>query len=376
MPHSMDFLEPSLKRGGWLLGAMFTALACAPPPAPPPVIGAALSTTFLNAVRLGFDDAMSTEGMPPTDTMLVPEGTSRSGPALDLAEAFADAPGMMAVIGHSNSSASLATSPIYNTAGIVQIAPTATAMRYTEAGQFSFRLVPPDSSQGTFLAKAIDSLFLPGARVAVMYVNDDYGRGLRSALVARLADMDHPVVFDQPHSDEELALPDSVRESLISATVQAVVAARPTVIVWLGRPSILQLYILAIRRMGGSLPVLGGDAISSWADLADRGSEWEGVQYVDFFTIDGSPELRAFRDRYLTRFGVPPGSAEVLSYDAVRLLLAARAEGATKGEEVRLWLLSLGRERPAYRGLSGPIAFSPNGDVERGYVLVTIPSGP
>jgi ABC-type branched-subunit amino acid transport system substrate-binding protein len=100
------------------------------------------------------------------------------------------------------------------------------------------------------------------------------------------------------------------------------------------------------------------------------------VQYVDFFTIDGSPELRAFRDRYLTRFGAPPGSAEVLSYDAVRLLLTARAEGATTGEEVRLWLLSLGRERPAYRGLSGPIAFSPNGDVERGYVLVTIPSGP
>lgn len=379
MTHSMDFLDACPKRGRWLLGAILAVVAvvaCAPTPSPVPVIGAALSMTFLDAVRLGFEDGMRSEGMPPTDTLLVPEASSRSGPALDLAEAFVAAPGMLAVIGHSNSSASLATSPVYNRAGIVQIAPTSTAMRYTEAGRYSFRLVPPDSSQGTFLAQVIDSLFPAGARVAVMYVNDDYGRGLRAAFVARLTGTHHPLVFDQPHSDEELALADSAREAVVAAAVAAVVATRPAVIVWLGRPTTFRAYLRRLRLVAGSIPVVGGDAMSAWTDLREPGDEWAGVRYADFFALVGSLELREFRSRFQRRFNAPAGTAEVLSYDAMRLILAARADGAATGEEVRLWLLSLGRERSAYPGLSGPISFTPSGDVERRYVLVTIPAGP
>lgn len=376
MTHSIDIGDACPRRGRWLLGAILTVAACAPAPRPDPVIGAALSGSFLDAVRLGYEDAVRSDGSVSIDTLLLPEQSSRSGPALDLAERFAATPGMMAVIGHSNSSASLATSPVYNRAGIVQIAPTSTALRYTEAGRYSFRLVPPDSSQGSFLARVIDSLFSPDARVAVMYVNDDYGRGLRAAFEARLAEGAHPLVFDQPHSEEEMDLSDSAREVLVTASVEALIASRPAVVVWLGRPSSLQYYLPRLRQMSGSIPVVGGDAISSWANLEGRGDEWVGVRYADFFVTDGSPELQAFRDRFRARLGTVPGTGDVLSYDAIRLILAAHADGARTGEEVRLWLLSLGRERPAYAGLSGPLTFTPSGDVERGYVLVTIPSGP
>jgi hypothetical protein len=51
------------------------------------------------------------------------------------------------------------------------------------------------------------------------------------------------------------------------------------------------------------------------------------------------------------------------------MLLQATRDGARTGAEIRAWLESLGRERPAYEGITGPIRFDENGDVDRSYVL-------
>jgi hypothetical protein len=57
----------------------------------------------------------------------------------------------------------------------------------------------------------------------------------------------------------------------------------------------------------------------------------------------------------------------------VRVLLEAIRSGATTGEAVRAYLASLGRTRPAYTGLTGPLEFTVEGNPVRSYVLVTIP---
>ncbi|HUG28520.1 MAG TPA: hypothetical protein VMK53_09500, partial [Gemmatimonadales bacterium] len=109
-------------------------------PAPTVAVGAALSASFINAARLAIEEAWAEGGLPQLDTLLLREMTNAAAPAIGMAEEFVALPGVVAVVGHSNSSASLAASQIYNDAEVVQIAPTSTAPRYSEAGPFSFRL--------------------------------------------------------------------------------------------------------------------------------------------------------------------------------------------------------------------------------------------
>jgi branched-chain amino acid transport system substrate-binding protein len=354
-------------------GILAFILLCGCAPDPPLVVGAALSNSFVNATRMAIDDAGREGGLPPLDSVLLPESSNRAAVALEAVERFLATPGLIGVVGHSNSSASLAAAPMYNRHAIVQIAPTTTAEIYSQAGPFSFRLVPADNTQGAFLARVTDSLFADGTRLALFYVNDDYGRGLRSAFLAELDTTRFPVVHQQPHSDEEVTSPPPDREERVRATLTTALGTGPDVVVWLGRATTFELYLRVLRELAGPIPVLGSDALASWAD---RAGGWDGIRFVDFLDLGATAELREFRRRYLDRFGVTAGTSEVLSHDAMHLLLAAIRDGARSGEEVRQWLGSLGAERPAFPGLSGPIAFDANGDIARSYVLVTVTTPP
>lgn len=345
-------------------------LACGPDE--PVGVGAVLSRPFVDAARLAIADGAMTGGLPPLDTVLVNEFSNRAALALELVDSFLLRPHMLGVVGHSNSSASMATAPLYNANRIVQIAPTSTAAAYSHAGPFSFRMVPADDQQGGFLAHVLDSLFPAGARIAVMFVNDDYGRGLRTALLDKLDATRFRVVFQQPHTDEEFVSPPPDRDQRVRATIASMLGAQPDLLVWLGRATTFQLYLLTLRQQHATLPVIGGDALASWQSRDSGLGEWQDVRYADFLDLESSEALLDFRRRYTTRFGVPPGTPEILSYDAMQLLLAAIRDGARTGEEARRWLASLGRGRPPFQGVSGPISFDPNGDIARTYVLVTV----
>ncbi|MBL0938459.1 MAG: ABC transporter substrate-binding protein [Gemmatimonadaceae bacterium] len=327
-----------------------------------------MSSTLNDAVRMAYADDIEANGSAIADTMLLGEPNALAATAISSASQLVARPGMVAVLGHTNSGASLAASRLYNEAKIVQLAPTSTAVLYSEAGAFSFRLVPSDAEQGPTLASAISKEWPVGARVAVLYVNDDYGRGLRTSFRRALDTLRYPIVTDLPHLDGQ------DRGTSIGADVAPVIAARPDVIVWIGRPTTLHSVLPAIRRELGNVLVLSSDATTAWTVSGNADSVLTGVQYVDYLDLDATPAARPFVERYATRFGYTPGAGEVLAYDGMRLLLRAIRDGARTGDEVRLWLDRLGKQVPAYQGISGELSFSETGDVQRPLVFKTIPA--
>lgn len=318
---------------------------------------------FLNAGRLAIEDELAAAAIPGVDTVLVLEGSNRSAPALAIAEQLVEREGLVGVVGHANSASSLVASQIYNGHGVVQLAPTSTAPSYSQAGPFSFRMVPSDEHQGPYLVEAVRDTFPDGARVALIYVNDDYGRGLRSAVLAALDTARYPVVLQLPHAEEAVG-PDDVRQGMA-----AFESAAPEVLLWLARPQILELFLPQIRDLNPDLPIIGGDAVSRAIVFDDPAGLWQGVTYTDFVDPSSTPEMQAFLDRYQARFGLEASGPEILTYDAVRLLLQGVREGAHTGDALREHLVSLGRERPPFSGLSGPLTFDERGDVERSFVL-------
>jgi branched-chain amino acid transport system substrate-binding protein len=327
------------------------------------ILGGAGPESFLQAMELALEDHIARGGVVIPEALLAHEVSSLAGPALEVAEELVSTPGLEAVVGHANSVASVATSQIYNRAEVLQIAPTSTAPIFAEAGPFSFRMVPSDASQGRFLAQMLMDEFDPDAAIALLYVNDDYGRGLRRSVLDQLPPEGPTVKLDLPHTEGELTLVDTEH------TLHALAGEEVEGILWLGRVPALDLLLPGIRRELGQVLVIGGDALSR-ADLkTELDSSWEGVRYTEFLDMDGSSELQDFAQRFLDRTGGRAGAPEALSYDATMLILAALEAGARTGEEIRQYLVELGRERPPHQGVTGPIAFTQNREVTRGFVV-------
>lgn len=334
---------------------------------PGPVIGVVAGGSHVDAATLALEDALRDGASGGIDTITIRAGTNEAAPAVRAARRLADAPGVVAVVGHSNSAASLAASQTYNSHEIVQIAPTSSAVLYSQAGPYSYRLVPPDDRQGVFLAAALERELPRGAKLAVLYVNDEYGRGLRAAFLAALDRDRHPVIADLPHTER------AEHRSHFAHTLDALEAEPPDAIVWLSRGTTLAAILEELRADFEGVPIFGGDALAQNAEDASQGDEWSGLRYVDFVELDSSPAARDFRERYRSRFGRSPSGPDLLTYDAMRLVIEGIRAGARDGPAMKDYLDSLGRERPAYRGVGGPIRFDGRGDVDRSYVMKVVP---
>ena len=324
-----------------------------------PALGVALSGSSVDAARMAILDAAADGTLPPLDTLIRYESGGEASLAIRLARDLVAAPGLVAVVGHSNSASSLAAAQVYNEAHVLQLAPTSTAVLYSRAGAYSFRMVPPDDQQGKFLAETVSLRFPEGARVALFYVNDDYGRGLRASVLDALNEDSYPLLLDVPHVETD------VRLGVIEQAAREASHVRPDVVLWLSRSQLLSAYLPVLRAALGNTPIIAGDAVSTWPQHIYADDRWAGVQHVDFVDLDANDTLRAFSRRFEAKYGTRMSGADVLTYDAVRVLLAGIGSGATTGEQLREYLGSLGRARPAFNGLSGPIAFTDRGDVVR-----------
>lgn len=337
-------------------------------PAPRPLIGTVLGGTYNNAARLAFEDDAAAHGGAIADTLFRGEPNMLAATSIGIASELLGHAGLVAVIGHTHSSASLAVAQLYNDASVVQLAPTSTAALYSEAGPFSFRMVPSDAAQGPAIVQAIAARFPADTRVALLYVNDDYGRGLRESVRRALDTTRYPVVTDLPHLDG------AGRGTSVLGDVAPVIAAQPDLIVWLGRPSTLHTVLPRIRAKLGAVPVFASDATTSWKIGGNVDGVLTDVEYTDFFDLDASATARDVSARYFARWKEHPGAGEVLAYDAMRLLLRAIRDGAHSGDDIRQWLDARGRSAPAYDGVTGPLRFSVDGDVERPFVIKHIPA--
>lgn len=352
-----------LLRGSLVLTLM--VLGCATPSTP--MLGVVSAGSYTEAARMAVDDARRDHPSLRVDTMYLSQSSNFAAGAVQIANQLLAQRGLVGVVGHVTSGSSLAASQLYNDARVVQLSPTATAVLYSNAGPYSYRMVPPDDAQGRFLANVLERDFAQGARVALLYVNDDYGRGLRTNLLEVLDTMRFPLVLELPHSE------DDVRPGVVALAASSVRAAAPDVIVFLGSSTSLGPRLASLRDAVGDTPILASDAVSSWSRFEGDSIPWRGIRVVDFVDMNGTEALRTFAARYRERTGLEATGPDALTYDAVRVILEAVHDGAATGEDVRAYLASLGRERPPYNGLTGALAFSDAGDPERLHVLLTIP---
>jgi branched-chain amino acid transport system substrate-binding protein len=291
-------------------------------------------------------------------------GTS-AAEAIEAAEQLAGDGAVLAVVGHANSNATLAASQVYNDRHVVQLAPTSSTPLYSDAGPYSFRLVASDLHQGAFLAAQVLRQ-QPRPRVAMLYVNDDYGRALHGTLLGKLRAGGLTPVYDAPYSEDGPFADAGV-------IVDALAAARPGLLLWVGRAERFGILHDSLAAALPRLAVLASDGFGGLEVLSDRQHRFDGVTYVrivDFTKPDSA--LRRFAASYEERMHLPPTDQAVLAHDAVALLAEAIRRAGPHRAAIRDWLARVGRPDAGFTGLSGPVVFTPQGDRAPSYHLVRV----
>lgn len=190
-------LRQGTKRSVWrglLLGAVSALAAGAVLAQEAPVkVGVSLPMTgdqaeygefVLNGVKLAVEQANAAGGVGGKTIELVVED-SRGEPkeAVLIAERMVANSDILLTIGDFSSSSSMAAAPVYERAGMAQIAPTASHPDYSGLGKNMVRVMAMQQAESVYLARwAAGDLGLK--KIATIYVNNDWGVVANAAFVA------------------------------------------------------------------------------------------------------------------------------------------------------------------------------------------------
>lgn len=285
------------------------------------------------------------------------DDSGRADAAIRVAAELSADPGVVAVVGHLTSGTSLAAARLYGSGRrpVAMISPSASSPDLSGLGPFTFRVCPTDLSHGAQLAQfALQQL---GARRAgVIYIDDDYGRGLRLSFAAEFRRLGGEVVSEDPSLGSTTTLEPYLSRLRRRGGVDVIVLATER--------GGAELALREMDRLGLRWPVLGGDALT--------GIEVDGVRLSSAYLPDRPGERNAaFVAAYArANEGRLPDHRGAGAYDIIYLLARVLEEGGADRAAVRQQLARIGRDRPAYEGVTGSIAFDERGDVPAKAVVI------
>lgn len=295
--------------------------------------------------------------------LVVLDDSARVERAAEVARQLSSDPAVVAVVGHLTSAATLAAAPVYGgQQPVAVVSPSASSPLLTEAGPWVFRVCPSDLVHGARLAEwALQHLRV--SRAMVLYVNDDYGRGIRDVFVRAFSAGGGEVLADDPYLDD---IP-SFRPYLERVRRRGI----PDVLLIAGARLGAERILMALDSVGLTPAVLGGDGM---VGIEAMGRRAEGVFLSTAYLPDASGGANeAFVQAYRAVAGDQlPDHRGAGAYDAVRLIADAIEAVGAERTRVRDYLAGVGTRYPAFEGVTGRIAFDDNGDVPDKDIVVGV----
>lgn len=270
-----------------------------------------------------------------------------------------------AVIGHVCSSATLAGGPIYDKEGLTAMTVSSTNPEVTKKGwTHVFRTVANDGMQGPLIADlAVNKL--GKSKVAIIYANNDYGKGLFDATQPAVKELGAEVVAVEtfaPGVDKDF-----------SAQLTKIAQAQADVLVLLTDYS--EGGLIVKQRIAAGLDDIaviasGGNSHQSFIDLGGAGAD--GVFFLNYFDADyPDPKVQEFVTKYVSMYNEKPATEIApYGYEAPYIYKLAVEQGANR-ENFADVLRNI-----KYEGVTGVTEFGPDGDVlSKGQFILIIKDG-
>jgi len=272
--------------------------------------------------------------------------------ATPIANQVAQDKSFTAVIGGFFSGESKATMPIYQAAGLVMVAPSATATELTQAGNKSFhRVVGNDGTQGAAAVQYIKNTF----KAQKVFVIDDgtpYGVGIIDEVKKGLG----PVVVgsDKVQTDQ----------TNFDATISKIKSAAPEVMAYGGYTNEAAPFLKQARAAGVTAKFLGFDGLYDPAFPKGVGPAAKGA-IVTCPCLPAAEAGGTFTADFTKKYGEAPGSYGAEGFDAAQILLDGYKAGKKSREDLLAWVNAYDKQ-----GVSKYLKFDPTGDVDKSKVVV------
>ncbi len=318
--------------------------------------GAQLAVDEINAAGLTLDGKKVRIDLIAEDDQADPKA------ATTVAQKLVD-DGIVGVIGHLNSGATIPASKIYFDAGIPQISPSATAVSYTAQGyNTAYRVMTNDKQQGQVLGQyAVKQL---GAKnVAVIDDRTAYGQGLADEFEKAVKAAGGSVVAREYTTD---------KSTDFMAILTSIKSHSPQVVFFGGMDPQAAPLAKQMKQLGLTAQLLGGDGMQTPKFISLANSDAEGtIASNPGLPLDSMPGGKSFKEKFNARFGEIQNYAPY-AYDAVYVMVAAMQRAHSSDPAKYL------AEMPKtdYQGVTGHIRFDSKGDLTDGAVtLYQVKSG-
>ncbi|HQE92314.1 MAG TPA: branched-chain amino acid ABC transporter substrate-binding protein [Anaerolineae bacterium] len=249
---------------------------------------------------------------------------------------------VIAVIGHLNSGQTLAAMELYKDLPLIVITPTASEQSLSQKGYTNFfRVNASDDVQAAVDARFLTE-YLKATRIAVVFNNTEYGKGLAASLIKELE-------ARGAQASARIEVEEGQRQ--YAAEVAQIQAANPDAIFYAGYEIEAPFLRYELVKAGVTAPLLGSDGVFLAATIDDSDGTAEGM-YVSAF----APSPRYVADaKWFEAYQVVeyrnPDTYSVNGYVAMQVLAegvrkangfgAAQIADALRGEAVSTLLNSL-----------------------------------
>jgi len=265
------------------------------------------------------------------------------------------------VIGAMASGVTLGIAPLINQKKIILIAPTSTASDVTNAGDYIFRVCVSDAFEGKSMVDYISKKF-PKAKIGVLYINNDYGIGLKGNFIESAISKGLNIAVDNGYNPTQKDF--------------------KTIINKLKNEKIDLLYIVAQKEQLNFFtqckelnykPQFTGSTMIEDNDLLSRlGSFLDGTLYTyrSYNPTDSGKSTQYFVNAYKNKFNKVPDFYAASVYDATKLALQTELYFSSNKSNYKEYLYGL----KGFNGVTGQITFDKNGDVQQGFSIKVIRS--
>jgi branched-chain amino acid transport system substrate-binding protein len=257
--------------------------------------------------------------------------------------------GVVFVVGHYCSGASIAASRVYEVAGVLQISPASTNPMLTEQGHANvFRVIGRDDVQGRVAGKYLADRW-SGKRIAILHDNTTYGKGLANETKKEM---------NKRGASEAIYKAYTPDKNDYSGEIAELHAADIAVVYVGGYHTEVALMARAARDRGYSVQFVSGDAMATEELGIIAGPAAEGTVFTFAADPRRRPEAAAVVERFRAE-NFEPDSYTLLSYGAAQVWVqAVQYAGSLESQAV---IASVHRHQ--FDTVLGRIDFDERGDL-------------
>lgn len=267
------------------------------------------------------------------------------------------------IIGPFGSSITLADAPIANKSKVILLGASATADNIKDAGDYIFRITPPNSKQGKDVA---DFCFnkLKTKKAAIIYQTNDYGTTLKLAFEAEFKKLGGIISIVE---GVDLGTKD------FKTQISKIKSKNVDVVFFPLHVVESAIFLKQSKELGFDVKFISCDGAMVEDLLKIAGDAAEGTYYTSLALAYGSSDslINAFNVNFKKKYNKAPDVYAAYYYEVTKIAAYALKKAGNNADKLKKVLYSI-KGANSYNGITGITSFDSNGEVHKSFTIYEV----